>query len=163
MKETAHHQRRPIEDLDAETQRGIRNFVKREMERISASEEAPVDLRQVWRQLSARMQHTDRLTTENFTPQDSKQLTIRPGLRVRGTITGIERYGLLIQLVGTTGQDGRGLVAISQMTIPRGVNLKIRFKVGQEVEVTVLSNSPGGHLRLSLRQPAFRRLPIIGD
>jgi small subunit ribosomal protein S1 len=71
------------------------------------------------------------------------------GTRVKGTVTGIERYGVFVQIAGTSGRSGRGLVPASETGTPRGADLKKHFTAGQEVEAKILAIDESGKIRLS--------------
>lgn len=72
------------------------------------------------------------------------------GARVRGKVTGIERYGLFVQIGGTQGRGGRGLVPTQETGTPRGADLKKHFTVGQEIETKILNIAEDGKIRLSI-------------
>jgi small subunit ribosomal protein S1 len=73
------------------------------------------------------------------------------GAHVRGAITGIERYGVFVQIAGTQGRNGRGLVPTAETATPRGADLKKHFTVGQEVEAKILAIQEDGKIRLSFK------------
>ena len=73
------------------------------------------------------------------------------GARVRGTVTGVERYGAFIQLEGTQGRHGRGLLPVQEMGLPRGADLQKHFPVGTAVETKIVAVAPDGKIRLSVR------------
>lgn len=73
------------------------------------------------------------------------------GARVRGTVTGVERYGAFIQLEGTQGRHGRGLLPVQEMGLPRGADLQKHFPVGTAVETKIVAVAPDGKIRLSIR------------
>jgi small subunit ribosomal protein S1 len=72
------------------------------------------------------------------------------GARVKGKVTGIERYGIFVQIGGTQGRGGRGLVPTSETGTPRGADLKKHFTVGQDVEAKILAIAEDGKIRLSM-------------
>ncbi|HVY45866.1 MAG TPA: S1 RNA-binding domain-containing protein [Minicystis sp.] len=73
------------------------------------------------------------------------------GARVKGKVTGIERYGVFVQIAGTNGRAGRGLVPTAETATPRGADLKKHFAVGQEVEAKIVNVEPEtGRIRLSI-------------
>lgn len=72
------------------------------------------------------------------------------GSKVHGKIVQIERYGLFVQIDGTQGRAGRGLVPVSETATPRGSDLKKTFTVGQEVDVKILTIEEGGKIRMSI-------------
>jgi small subunit ribosomal protein S1 len=77
------------------------------------------------------------------------QPVLAEGARVKGQITGIERYGVFVQIAGTKGRNGRGLVPVSETATPRGADLKKHFTVGQDVEAKILRVEEDGKIRLS--------------
>ncbi len=72
------------------------------------------------------------------------------GARIKGTVTGIERYGVFVQIAGTQGRTGRGLIPTSESATPRGSDLKKHFEVGQEIEAKIVNIDPDGKIRLSV-------------
>ncbi|XYI02044.1 S1 RNA-binding domain-containing protein [Sorangium sp. So ce1128] len=72
------------------------------------------------------------------------------GARVKGKVTGIERYGVFVQIAGTSGRSGRGLVPTAETATPRAADLKKHFTVGQEVEAKILNVDESGKIRLSI-------------
>ncbi len=72
------------------------------------------------------------------------------GARVKGTVTGIERYGLFLQIAGTKDRSGRGLIPAQETGAPRNADLKKLYAVGQELEAKILAVAPDGKIRLSL-------------
>jgi small subunit ribosomal protein S1 len=72
------------------------------------------------------------------------------GARIKGKVTGIERYGVFVQIAGTQGRSGRGLVPTPETGTPRGADLKKHFAVGQDVEAKILSVDAEGKIRLSI-------------
>lgn len=72
------------------------------------------------------------------------------GARVKGSVTGIERYGVFVQIAGTQGRTGRGLIPTSETATARGADLKKHFAVGQEVEAKIVNIAEDGKIRLSI-------------
>lgn len=72
------------------------------------------------------------------------------GARIKGKVTGVERYGVFVQIAGTNGRSGRGLVPTAETATPRGADLKKHFVVGQDVEAKILSVDETGKIRLSI-------------
>ncbi len=72
------------------------------------------------------------------------------GARIKGTVTGVERYGVFVQIAGTQGRTGRGLIPTMETATPRGADLKKLFVVGQEVEAKIVNIDPDGKIRLSV-------------
>jgi small subunit ribosomal protein S1 len=75
---------------------------------------------------------------------------IAEGARVKGTVTGIERYGVFLQVAGTKDRAGRGLIPASETGTPRNADLKKHFTVGQELEAKILAVAPDGKIRMSI-------------
>jgi small subunit ribosomal protein S1 len=73
------------------------------------------------------------------------------GAHIRGTITGVERYGLFVQIEGTQGRHGRGLVPTAETATPRGADLRKQFPVGSPVEAKILQIGEDGKIRLSIK------------
>ena len=71
------------------------------------------------------------------------------GARVKGKVSGIERYGVFVQITGTSGRGGRGLVPGAETGTPRNADLKKHFVVGQDVEAKILRIDEDGKIRLS--------------
>ncbi|NUO53737.1 MAG: S1 RNA-binding domain-containing protein [Polyangiaceae bacterium] len=73
------------------------------------------------------------------------------GARIRGTVTGVERYGVFVQIEGTHGGKGRGLVPTAETGTPRGADLKKHFATGSLIEAKILSIAEDGKFRLSVK------------
>ena len=56
------------------------------------------------------------------------------GARIKGKVTGVERYGVFVQIAGSQGRSGRGLIPGPETGTPRGSDLKKHFSAGQDVE-----------------------------
>ncbi|MBX3207007.1 MAG: S1 RNA-binding domain-containing protein [Labilithrix sp.] len=69
---------------------------------------------------------------------------------VQGTVERIETYGLFVQLDGTKGRAGRGLVPNAEIGVPRGTDLRKAFPEGTRVTAKVLETGEG-RLRLSIK------------
>jgi len=77
-----------------------------------------------------------------------KELAI--GAVVTGVVERIETYGIFVQVDGTKGRSGRGLVPNVELGVPRGTDLRKAFPEGTAVTAKVLETGEG-RLRLSLR------------
>jgi small subunit ribosomal protein S1 len=75
---------------------------------------------------------------------------LEPGLRVKGKVTRVERYGVFIQINGTYGKQGRGLIPASETGSPRGADLHKLFAVNSEVESKIVRVEEDGKIRLSI-------------
>ncbi len=73
------------------------------------------------------------------------------GARVRGTVTGVERYGVFVQIEGAQGRGGRGLVPTQETGTARGADLKKLFPVGSPIETKIIAIGDDGKIRLSIR------------
>jgi len=72
------------------------------------------------------------------------------GARVKGTVTGIERYGVFMQFAGTRDRAGRGLIPSMETGAPSNSDLKKHFTLGQELEAKIVSIGADGKIRLSI-------------
>ncbi|MCC6558539.1 MAG: S1 RNA-binding domain-containing protein [Polyangiaceae bacterium] len=84
------------------------------------------------------------------TPAGAAGPLLVEGAHIKGKVTGIERYGVFVQIAGTHGRSGRGLVPTAETATPRGADLKKHFAVGQDVEAKILSVDETGKIRLSI-------------
>lgn len=73
------------------------------------------------------------------------------GGHVRGTVTGVERYGVFVQIEGTQGRAGRGLVPAAETGSARGADLRKLFPQGAPVEAKILAIGEDGKIRLSIK------------
>jgi small subunit ribosomal protein S1 len=76
------------------------------------------------------------------------ELTV--GALVNGTVERIETYGIFVQVDGTKGRSGRGLVPNAELGVPRGTDLRKTFPEGTRVTAKVLETGEG-RLRLSIK------------
>jgi small subunit ribosomal protein S1 len=72
------------------------------------------------------------------------------GALVNGVVEKIETFGIFIQIEGTKGRSGRGLVPNAELGTPRGSDTRKHFPEGTKVVAKILETSEG-RLRLSLR------------
>jgi small subunit ribosomal protein S1 len=75
---------------------------------------------------------------------------VRVGAIVSGVVERIEQYGLFVQVDGTSGRGGRGLVPIAEIGVARGTDLRKAFPIGTPVTTKVLETGEG-RLRLSIK------------
>lgn len=73
-----------------------------------------------------------------------------PGALVEGSVVRIETYGIFLQIDGDDSRNGRGLVPVSELGVPRGTDLKKAFPEGTKLKAKVLENAEG-RLKLSVR------------
>lgn len=72
------------------------------------------------------------------------------GAIVKGKVVRIENYGVFVQVDGTEGREGRGLVPAAELGVPRGADLRKTFPEGTELTAKVLETGDG-RLKLSVR------------
>lgn len=75
---------------------------------------------------------------------------LKVGAVVNGTVERIETYGIFVQVDGTKGRSGRGLVPNAELGVPRGTDLRKTFPEGTRVTAKVLETGEG-RLRLSIK------------
>lgn len=78
--------------------------------------------------------------------------TLRPVLNaiVAATVEKHERFGVFVQVAGTQGRAGRGLVPNEELGIPRGADVRKELPIGTEVRAKVV-DATEGRMRLSIR------------
>jgi small subunit ribosomal protein S1 len=102
------------------------------------------------RPFSIRTAQGEPLTTSIGVGAKGQAPLLVEGARVKGSVTGVERYGVFVQIAGTQGRAGRGLIPTPETGTPRGADLKKHFSVGQEVEAKILHIDQDGKIRLSI-------------
>jgi small subunit ribosomal protein S1 len=83
-------------------------------------------------------------------PAGKPRTSLDIGAIVQGRIVRIETYGVFVQVNGTEGRDGRGLIPTSELDVPRGADLRKQFPENTVLTAKVLENG-GGRLKLSVR------------
>ena len=81
---------------------------------------------------------------------DARGPSIAIGTIVEGTVDRIEAYGIFLQLTGTRGRVGRGLVPNVELGTPRGADNRKLFPLGTKLSAKVLETGDG-KLKLSLK------------
>jgi small subunit ribosomal protein S1 len=81
-------------------------------------------------------------------PPPTAKLAI--GSVVKGKVVRVEAYGVFVQVDGTEGKSGRGLIPISELGVPRGADLRKGFPDGTELTAKVLETGDG-RLKLSVK------------
>jgi small subunit ribosomal protein S1 len=76
--------------------------------------------------------------------------TLSVGSIVSGAIDRIEPFGLFLQIDGTRGRAGRGLIPIGELGVQRGVDIRKHFPLGTRLTAKVLETGEG-KLRLSVK------------
>lgn len=77
-------------------------------------------------------------------------VSVKVGSVVTGVVERIETYGVFVQIDGTKGRAGRGLVPQAELGVPRGTDLRKAFPEGTKVTAKVLETGEG-RLRLSIK------------
>ena len=72
------------------------------------------------------------------------------GQIVSGVVDRVESYGVFLQLDGTKGRAGRGLVPVAELGTPRGADLRKLFPLGTKLKAKIVALEEG-KMRLSLR------------
>ena len=72
------------------------------------------------------------------------------GSIVKGKVVRIENYGVFVQLEGTEGREGRGLVPVSELDVQKGADLRKAFPEGTPLVAKVLETGDG-RLKLSVK------------
>ena len=83
-------------------------------------------------------------------PAEPDAVKIALGQKVTGTVHRVEPYGLFVQIDGTTGRAGRGLVPTVELGVPRGADLRKAFPLGTKITTKVVDMAEG-KIRLSVR------------
>jgi len=72
------------------------------------------------------------------------------GQVVSGAVDRVESYGVFLQVEGTKGRAGRGLLPTAELGTPRGADLRKAFPLGTRLKAKVIALEEG-KMRLSLR------------
>jgi small subunit ribosomal protein S1 len=83
-------------------------------------------------------------------PAGAPQAKLAIGAVVGGRVVRIENYGVFVQVDGTEGREGRGLVPAAELGVPRGTDLRKTFPEGTVLTVKVLETGDG-RLKLSVK------------
>jgi small subunit ribosomal protein S1 len=71
------------------------------------------------------------------------------GQIVSGAVERVESYGVFLQIDGTKGRAGRGLLPTSELGTPRGADLRKAFALGAKLKAMIIGLEEG-KMRLSL-------------
>ena len=82
--------------------------------------------------------------------QVATSVQVKVGAVVTGVVERIETYGVFVQIDGTKGRAGRGLVPSAELGVPRGTDLRKTFPEGTKLTAKVLETGDG-RLRLSVK------------
>jgi small subunit ribosomal protein S1 len=81
----------------------------------------------------------------------SRGTPIVVGMRVKGKVTGVERYGVFVEFaIAGAARPERGLVPTAELGKPRGADLRKAFPLGVELEAAVIAIDEKGRVRLSV-------------
>ena len=83
-------------------------------------------------------------------PAAAEQNVLVEGMKVKGVVSRVERYGVFVQIAGSPGRKGRGLVPASESGTPRNADLNKSFPVGAEIEAKIVRVEEDGKIRLSI-------------
>jgi small subunit ribosomal protein S1 len=72
------------------------------------------------------------------------------GAIVQGVVDRVEQYGVFLQIDGTRGRVGRGLIPNAELGVPRGADTRKQFPAGTRLTAKVLETGEG-KLRLSVK------------
>jgi small subunit ribosomal protein S1 len=78
------------------------------------------------------------------------QAALAVGAIVQGKVVRIETYGVFVQVAGTDGRDGRGLIPTSELDVPRGTDLRKALPEGTTLTAKILETG-SGRLKLSVK------------
>jgi small subunit ribosomal protein S1 len=81
---------------------------------------------------------------------DARGPALSIGAIVQGTVDRVETYGIFLQIEGTRGRAGRGLVPNVELGTARGADTRKLFPLGTKLTAKVLETGDG-KLKLSLR------------
>jgi small subunit ribosomal protein S1 len=83
-------------------------------------------------------------------PGEPAAVTVAIGQVISGSVERVEAYGLFVQIDGTKGRSGRGLLPTVELGVPRGTDLRKAFPIGTKLKAKVLEIGDG-KMRLSVR------------
>jgi small subunit ribosomal protein S1 len=72
------------------------------------------------------------------------------GQAVSGAVERVESYGVFLQIDGTKGRTGRGLIPTAELGTPRGADLRKHFPLGTKLKAKIIGLEEG-KMRLSVR------------
>lgn len=76
-------------------------------------------------------------------------IRVAVGQVVHGVVDRVESYGVFVQLDGTKGRAGRGLVPTGELGVPRGADLRKHFPIGTKMKTKIVALEEG-KMRLSV-------------
>jgi small subunit ribosomal protein S1 len=81
---------------------------------------------------------------------EPEAVKIALGQAISGSVERVESYGLFVQIDGTRGRSGRGLLPVAELGVPRGTDLRKAFPIGAKIKAKVIELAEG-RVRLSVR------------
>jgi small subunit ribosomal protein S1 len=79
-----------------------------------------------------------------------KEVALKVGAVVEGVVDRIETYGVFLQVDGTKGRAGRGLVPVAELGAQRGADLRKLYPEGTRLVVKIVETGQG-RLRFSVK------------
>ncbi|MGH7281003.1 MAG: S1 RNA-binding domain-containing protein, partial [Polyangiaceae bacterium] len=76
---------------------------------------------------------------------------VEAGVVVNAIVDKIETFGVFVQIEGTSGRSGRGLIPQAELGVARGTDLRKTFPVGTKVVAKILEVAPDGKIRMSVK------------
>ncbi len=106
----------------------------------------------VVKEVDAKRRRVSLTLSEQGAREGEEARTIRPVLNaiVMATVEKHERFGVFVQVAGTQGRAGRGLVPSAELGIARGADLRKELPLGTQVRAKIV-DATEGRLRLSIR------------
>jgi small subunit ribosomal protein S1 len=87
------------------------------------------------------------VSLDGSTEPDAPKFAV--GQVVSGSVDRVESYGLFLQIDGTKGRAGRGLLPVSELGTPRGADLRKGFPIGTKLKAKIIGLEEG-KMRLSV-------------
>jgi small subunit ribosomal protein S1 len=81
---------------------------------------------------------------------DPEAVKFAVGQVVSGAVDRVENYGVFLQIDGTKGRTGRGLIPTAELGTPRGADLRKQFPLGTKLKAKIVGLEEG-KIRLSIR------------
>jgi small subunit ribosomal protein S1 len=81
---------------------------------------------------------------------EGEGVTVALGQVVSGAVDRVESYGVFLQIDGTKGRAGRGLIPTAELGTPRGADLRKAFPLGTKLKAKIVAIEEG-KMRLSVR------------
>jgi small subunit ribosomal protein S1 len=88
------------------------------------------------------------VSLDGSTEPDAPKFAV--GQTVTGSVDRVENYGVFLQLDGTKGRAGRGLLPVAELGTPRGADLRKAFPLGTKMKAKIVGLEEG-KMRLSVR------------